>query len=309
MSSFDPQRHDHSQAEHHEKAPLNKMGISLALLLVVMLAEVMGGYLSGSLALLADAGHMLTDAMAMGLSLFALWISVKPAKGYAYGYKRAEVMAALVNGVLLIVLAVGIFHEAYQRSSHPYQIQGGLMMAVAGLGLLVNLGIMGLLHSHSHDHLGVRSAFFHVIGDTLGSLGAIVAGLVIWMGGGTWVDLLVSGFVGFLIVIGAMRILWDSTKLILGAVPLGIEMEEVRSCLLEVREVQGICDLHLWALNSSENLLTAHLVIREGGYRRDLLPRLILLLKERFKLDHITLQLEEGPLEDCGATCGADCGG
>ena len=290
--------HSHPAAET-TKQGIHPLVFAFGLIFGFMFIEFLGGLFSGSLALLADAGHMLTDASAIAISLFALWLSAKPASTrYSYGLKRAEVMAALFNGLLLFALGGWILFEAWERSQSPQSIKADILMAVAAIGLLVNLLAAWKLHA-GHDHnLNVKSAFFHVLGDILGSLGAIAAGGIILLTGWVEADLWVSGLIACLIFIGAFHIVQESVQILLDAYPKRIEAEELRNFLLQYPGVLEICDLHVWDLGSNATILTTHLVVNEVQGESFLSP-LQSELASRFKIDHATIQQEESACGEC----------
>ena len=265
-----------------------------------MVVEAVGGVLSGSLALLADAGHMLTDSMAIALSYFALWLTGrKTSPQRTYGFRRAEILAAFVNALGLVLLALWIVAEAVERLSTPHPVDAGILLWVALAGLAVNLVAYRLLHLSARTNLNIRAALWHIIGDVLGSIGVIVAALVIWFTGWTPIDAFISIGIAVLIGIGGGRILYDATNLLLDSVPRAVDPERVSDFLAAFAEVREICDLHIWGINSSETMLTAHLVVSEGIDRDAFLHSLLGALKERFGLVHMTVQLESTPLDSC----------
>ena len=269
-----------------------RLGLVLAMTAVYALAEVFGGWLSNSLALLADAGHMLTDVMALGLALVAAQMARRPPDpSRTYGYKRVEILAALFNGVALVVIALFILLEAWERISSPREVAHGLMAAVAVGGLAVNLVAARLLHSHLSG-LNVRAAYLHVLGDLLGSVGTLLAAGAIWLFGWMWADPAISFVIGGVIVFGAVRLVLDSVNVLLEAAPAHLDTEEVRACLLAIDGVSDVHDLHLWSLGGDMPLLTVHLVL-DGALSQDrVLRRATSELQQRFGIDHSTLQLD-----------------
>jgi len=283
-----------------EKSTLRRLAGVLALSLLFMVVEAVGGVLSGSLALLADAGHMLSDAMAVALSLAALWLAGRSVNTrHTYGYRRAEFLAAFVNAIGLMLLALWIVIEAVERFGEPRPIAGGLMLGVAVVGMGVNILALWLLHGRAGHNLNLRSAIWHVTGDLLGSLGAVGAALVIHFTGWTPIDPLLSLGIAILIGIAGGRILYDSASLLMDRVPTQIDQEEVSSFLGQWPEVRHICDLHIWSVSSNETMLTAHLVVDPAADRDKLLHRLLSALNARFDLAHLTLQLENEPHATC----------
>jgi cobalt-zinc-cadmium efflux system protein len=265
-----------------------------------MVVEVVGGLVSGSLALLADAGHMLTDALALALSYAAVWLAGRETSHTrTYGFRRAELLAAFVNALLLMLLAIWIVVAALERLNQPRPVLTGVLLWVALGGLAVNLAAWALLHSHARTHIGVRSALWHVMGDVLGSVGAIVAALVIRFTGWTAIDPLIGIGIAMLIGLGSARILYDSTHLLLDSVPRGIDSMAVREFLSACSNVTQICDLHIWAVSSTETMLTAHLVVSDDTDRDLFLHGLLEELKSRFGLAHMTVQLESTPMDSC----------
>lgn len=299
--------HDHDNApphrHSHSDAPPDLSGLKRTLFLAggYMLAEVIGGLMSGSLALLADAGHMLSDVAALVLTLVAFHVGQRPPTARrTYGFRRVEVLAALANGLLLTVIAIFILVEARERFSHPHEIRGGLMLGVAIGGLVVNLlGLMFLHGDHNHS-LNMRGAFLHVMADTLGSVGALVsAGLILQFG---WLraDAVASCLIACLIVGSAFVLLRDTVNVLLESVPSHIDAEEVRLCLMEPDGVLDIHDLHIWTLTGGKALLTAHLAVAQSTDDQALLAELGAVLEERFGIDHSTLQIEKGHLGEHG---------
>jgi cobalt-zinc-cadmium efflux system protein len=269
-----------------------RLGLVLAITALYAAAEVIGGLLSGSLALLADAGHMLTDIMALTLALVAARLSRRPADpARTYGYKRVEILAALFNGVALVVIALFILLEAWERLFEPREIQYGLMGGVALGGLVVNVIAAWLLHAHQSG-LNVRAAYLHVLGDLLGSIGTLLAAGAIWLLGWLWADAAISFVIGGVIIFGAVRLVLESVNVLMEGAPAHLDTEEVRACLLGLDGVSDLHDLHLWSLGGDAPLLTAHLVL-DGSQPPDrVLRRATRQLRERFGIDHSTLQLD-----------------
>ena len=277
-----------------------RLAIVLALTLVFMVVEALGGIVSGSLALLADAGHMLSDATALLLTLFALWLAGRQtSQRHTYGFRRAEFLAAFVNSMGLVVLAVWIVVEALERVGNPRPVLGGIMLWVALAGLAVNVAGVLMLRGHAADNLNLKSALWHIVGDAVGSLGAVVAALVIQTTGWTPIDPLLSIGIALLIGLGGGRILYDSATLLMDRVPAEVDAAAVGRFLDACPEVRQVCDLHIWSVSSSETMLTAHLVVgpevERDAFLRGLLPE----LQARFGLAHMTVQLESEPLASC----------
>lgn len=265
----------------------------LGLVVLYMLAEVVGAYLTSSLALLADAGHMLSDAGALALSLFALWIARKPpTPGHTYGFYRTEILAALINGAALVAISLYIFVEAYQRLGTPVEVQGGLMMAVATGGLLVNLVGLWVLEGGRADNLNMQGAWLHVLTDALGSVGAMAAGGLIWAFGWTWADPVASVLIGLLVLYSSWGLLRETVAVLMEGAPGHIDVDQVREAISTTDGVVSAHDLHVWTITSGMVALSAHVVAGEGTRYSDLLLRLREALHDRFGIDHVTIQVE-----------------
>jgi cobalt-zinc-cadmium efflux system protein len=299
-------RHDHRHHHHHfglgsGMGQRRALGVSLVLSVGFFVAQTVGGILSGSLALLADAGHLLSDAASIALALFAMQIARRPATpARTYGWYRAEVLAALANGAGLVVIAIFIFAEAARRFSDPPAVEAGLMLGVAAAGLVANLVAVAILRRHRHDSLNVRGAYLHVIADSLGSVGVIAAALVLMTTGWKAADPLISIGVGILILWSSWGIIRDAVSVLLESTPPGVELAAVKRALEDDPQVEGVHDLHVWTLTSGYTALSAHLVIRPAGSLGSgmLLERLQHLLDEQFGIAHTTLQIEHGPHAD-----------
>ncbi len=300
--------HDHSHSHagaghaHSHGRTANRRRLLLTLLLAAgyMVAEFVGGWWTNSLALLADAGHMLSDVAALALSWFAIWIAERPADSRrTYGYYRAEILAALVNAATLIAISLVIFYEAYRRIGQPPEVQGGLMMAIAAGGLLVNIVCLLILSGGSGENLNVRGAWLHVATDALGSVGAIVAGLLIWWQGWNWVDPLTSVLIGLLVIHSSWRLLGESVSVLMESAPRGIDVDEVREAIRAVADVVSVHDLHIWTITSGMPALSAHVVVADPQMQFSVLREVRSLLHERFGIDHVTLQVEPESFEEC----------
>ena len=222
---------------------------------VILVAEVVGGYLSNSLALLADAGHMLTDVLAVGLAYLALGLAIRPAtETKTYGWYRLEVLAALVNGVTLVVMSLFIFWESYERFYEPPEISTGTMLVVATIGLLANS--LGLVFLSGHGgSLNMRGAYLHILGDLLSSVAVVAGGLFMLLTGNYLVDPILSILIGAIIIFSAYRLLRESVDVLLEAIPSGMELEEVGRSIAEIEGVIGVHDLHIWSLTSGMNAM------------------------------------------------------
>src|SRR3954471_11225327 len=273
-------------------APLSRLAAVLGLTLIFMLVEAIGGWISGSLALLADAGHMLTDAGALGLSLLSGWIALRPANdNKTYGYQRWEILAALVNGAALFGIAAWVIVEAVQRIQEPEPIRAGLFLVVAAGGLVVNLVSLRILHSHRHGNLNARGAYLHVVGDALGSVGALGAAAIILFTGWTLADPLLSIALALLILAGAWRLLRESTDVLLEAVPGHVSMVEVQRRMLAVPGVTGVHDLHVWTVTSGLVAMSGHAIVPDLALHPAVLEG-IRVEMDQLGIAHVTIQLE-----------------
>lgn len=272
--------------------PLTRLGVVLALTVLFMIVEAVGGWLSGSLALIADAGHMLTDAGALGLTLLSAWIALRPATtSKTYGYQRWEILAALVNGAALFGIAGWVVVEAIQRIQRPEPIEAGLFLIVAAAGLVVNLVSLGILHGIKDGNLNTRGAYLHVLGDALGSVGALGAAAIIATTGWTLADPIISIALSLMILVGAWRLLRESTDILLESVPGHISMMDVQSCMLAVPGVTGVHDLHVWMVSSGMVAMSGHAIVPNLDDHPTVLER-IRAEVSRLGIGHVTIQLE-----------------
>lgn len=299
----------------HEQNNIEKRFVySLILTLLIFFGEVIGGLLTGSLALLSDAAHVFMDVFALALSYFALRLSARPADDrHTYGWHRLEVLAALVNGLTLLVISVGIGWEAYQRFLEPAQVRAPLMLAIAALGLAVNLVVALVLGGHRHGEtahvhrdLNLKSAFLHVVGDAVSSVGVIVAAIVISLTGLQWVDPLASALIAVLILVSSFRVLKGSLHILVEGTPEGLSLADVESEMMQSPGIASVHDLHVWNLCSQHVALSAHVVLGSdrAETHENILADLRRRLDERFDIQHTTLQFE-------GTDCcnGSGCGG
>lgn len=287
-----PPRRPANLAEERRK-DRNRLIFALTLTATIALAEAVGGFLTNSLSLMSDAGHMLTDVSALALSLLALWFSGKPANlKKTYGYYRMEILSALLNGVLLLGITVVILVEAWERFRSPTPVALGPMAAVALVGLVANLAALAFLHrTHS---LNVRGAFLHVLGDTLSSVGVLVGAGIMAFTGWFVVDPLISVLISGVIVIGAIRLVRDAVDVLLEAVPAHVDLEAVRNLLLKVEGVSAVHDLHVWTISSGLYALSVHLVVVNAlsCNNDEILSAVKHELFDRFGIDHTTIQIE-----------------
>lgn len=266
---------------------------ALAIAGVYMAAEIVGGLLANSLALLADAGHMATDVAALGISLWAMRLAERPpTPELTYGYHRAEILAALLNGAILVAVTFYIFLEAYRRLLAPPEVVGGTMIAIASGGLAVNLLAVWLLKGERRESLNVRGAWLHVVSDALGSVGVIVGAVLILAFGWRWADPVAGALIGLLILYSSWSLLKESVSVLMAATPEGVDVESVREGFAAVEGVDAVHDLHVWTLTSGLTMLTAHVEIDASADRARLLEELQRLSRDRFDVDHTTIQLE-----------------
>ncbi|OGP74436.1 MAG: hypothetical protein A2Y80_01565 [Deltaproteobacteria bacterium RBG_13_58_19] len=284
--------HPHTSPDHPGFRPLTLAFITQ---LVFFIVEVVGGILTNSLALLADAGHMLSDVGALGLSLLALRMTQRPPTPQkTYGYHRLEILVALFNGLALWAMAAYIFYEAYGRLFQPPRISGLPLMIIAGLGLVVNLYGVIILYPARDQNLNLRSAFLHLLADSWGSVAAILAGAAILFKGWYWFDPLAGGIIGVLIIIGSWQLLREATTILMEATPGHIDPDQVQSALGDHPGVAEVHDLHIWTIASGIYSLSVHVVVADKQDRDCLVKELDDLLQHRFGLTHNTIQTE-GP--------------
>lgn len=289
--------------------------ISLSLTLIIFFGEVIGGLISGSLALLSDAAHVFMDVFALALSYAALRLSTRPADDrHTFGWHRLEVLAALANGLTLLVISIGIGWEAYQRFLEPEPVRGPLMLTIAVIGLVVNLVVALVLGGHRHGEkthihkdLNLQSAFLHVIGDAVSSLGVIIAAVVISLTGAQWVDPLASALIAVLILVSSFRVLKGSLHILVEGTPDGLSLGEVAAEIQRSPAVASVHDLHVWNLCSQHIALSAHIVLQEAHAQTqaDVMVDLRERLDSRFDITHTTIQFEENACADSGGCNGA----
>ncbi|HEY7715995.1 MAG TPA: cation diffusion facilitator family transporter [Candidatus Binatia bacterium] len=270
-----------------------RLGWALAISAVYFFAELIAGFMTNSLALLSDAGHMLSDIGALALSLFAFRMARRPATHQiTYGYHRVEILAALFNGLALWLIVGIIFAAAYERFFHPPEVESFGMMIVAVIGLVVNLTAAAILHGGHRHNLNLRGAFLHVVSDAIGSVGVIFAGFVMLTTGWYLADPLIGVFIGVLILFSSWSLVRDCLSVLMQAVPKGIRLEEVRRTIEAVEGVSAVHDLHIWAVTSDIFTLSAHAVVENGGNFHEVLNGIEDTLREHYNIEHTTIQLE-----------------
>lgn len=282
--------HKHGRDRRYD----SQRALVFALIFTALFAvvEALAGWWSNSLALIGDAGHMITDSLALGLGALATWMSRKPPSlRHSYGLKRAEAVGALLNIFLMLGVIAYIWIEAVERLASPQPVKGGAVIAVAAIGLLVNLGAAGILH-RGEQNLNVRGAALHVMGDLLGSLAALVAGAVIWFTGWYPIDSLLSAFIGILILVSSVRLLRDILHVVMEGVPKDIDLEEVGRSMAAVPGIRHVHDLHVWALDTSTYAVSAHVVLANMADWERRRQALEATLAKRFGISHATLQPE-----------------
>ncbi len=290
--------HDHSHGHSHggtdTPAQRRRLLIALGLTWAFAVVEAFAGWRGGSLALLADAGHMVTDGAALGLALLAAWIAARPPSArHSYGMGRVELLAALINALAMLAVVFGIGMEAWSRFQSPHAIQGGLVSVVAVIGLGVNLFVAWML-SHGQQNINVRGAFLHVLGDVLGSVAAIAAGIVVWATGWTPIDPLLSLLIGGLVLASSLRLLRDALHGLLDGVPFALSLPEIGRDLAAVPGVLEVHDLHVWALSGERLALSAHVRIKDMNDWPSVLDGLLRETGEH-GIGHVTFQPEAVP--------------
>ncbi|MGH7559100.1 MAG: cation diffusion facilitator family transporter, partial [Gemmatimonadota bacterium] len=287
--------HTHSSARDPDSRARQQKGLALVLALTAgyMIAEIIGGLLTNSLALLADAGHMFSDVAALGLSLFAMWIARRPATPQrTYGYHRIEILAALANGVTLVAVAIYIFIEAAQRLGEPPEVQGPLMLGVAAGGLVVNVVGLWILHEGRGENLNVHGAWLHVLGDLLGSVGTIIAAILISTTGWNLADPIASVLIGLLILVSSWRLLKEAAAILMEHAPGNLDVEAVQEAMSRVPGVLEVHDLHVWTITSGLVSLSAHVLVAETRPNQVVLEDLRNVLESGFEITHMTVQCE-----------------
>ena len=275
----------HHHGRHHQKA----LKIVIFITSLFMVLEFAGGWIAQSLALMTDAVHMLADVGALIFGYFVIWLSSRPGSlRRSFGFARAEVLGALISGIFVWVLVGGLLFQAFERWDSPREIDGGLMVLLAAIGLVVNLVGMRVLHRHAGDSLNLRAAYLHVLGDALGSVGALVAGVLVYWKGWVLADSLVTLLIAALIFVGGWRLIRDSMAVLMEFTPKGLDPESIYADLREIEGVTGVHDLHVWAVSSQKYALSAHLISRET----QTLSLAQAVLEEKYGIRHTTIQIE-----------------
>ncbi len=289
--------HDHEH-EHKSKQPLGgsrDLLIALSITILMMVAEVIGGMLSNSLALLSDAGHMLTDNLALLLSFFAMKFATMPATDRkTFGFFRLEILAALVNGIILVLISLYIIYHAYNRMVNPQPVQGKLMLIVAVIGLVSNVIGALVLFKHSHANLNIRGAYLHIVGDALSSIGVVIGGVIILYTGWYLIDPILSFLISLVIIYGAWALVKESVNVLLESVPSHISIDSVAAEIATVKGVREAYHIHVWTITSGVYALSAHVLIDDQPVSgsRDIINEIRALVSKKFNVLHSTIQLE-----------------
>lgn len=297
--------HDHHGHDHTHGANKKTLLISFLIITAFMVVEVIGGILTKSLALLADAGHMLSDSISLLIALIAFTLGERAANyGKTYGYKRFEILAAIINGVTLLIISIYIFYEAYQRLLDPPTVASTGMLIIASIGLIVNIivAFIMLRGGDTENNLNMRAAFLHVLGDLLGSVGAIIAALLMIFFNWIWADAVASVLVAVLILISGWRVTKASFHVLMEGTPSNIDVEEIVTMMKGVEGIQGIHDLHVWSITSGQNVLSCHIIV-DGNMTIEESQSLLRTIEHKLEhkgIGHVTIQVEteDHPHED-----------
>lgn len=313
MNSTHAHSHDHDDHAHHDHDHAavagagreRKLLFAFVLTVLMMVAEAFGGFWSGSLALLADAGHMLVDSLALLLAVVGAWLAKRPADARrTYGYGRLEVLAGFVNALTQFVLVAFIAYEAIMRLFHPGEILSGVMLVVALIGLAVNVVVLRTLHGHAHDDVNLAGATLHVLGDLLGSVAAVLAALAVRWLGWNWADPVLSLLVSLLILGSAWGLLRRSAHILLEGVPEGMDTAEITETLRNAdASIRDVHHVHVWQLASGSRMATLHAEVYEDGQSAQALKVIKDVLNDRFGIQHATVQIDPGPCPDQPLGC------
>lgn len=287
--------HTHSHLREASKQTTQRLSISLFLTLAFVVIEAGAGIFANSLALLTDAAHNLTDVIALGLTWFAVRITAQPANAQkTYGYHRAGILVALLNSTTLVLISLGIFYEAYQRFLNPPDVESSILIGVGLIAVVINLVTALLVHRGSEHDLNLRSAFVHLMGDVLSTVGAVIAGVIIYFTNANWLDPLVSVLIGFLILYNAWGILRDAIDILLESTPRDVDIQKMVKDIAQVNGVLGVHDIHVWSLTQSLRTMSAHILTNDLHISAGTEIQLEIneLLQNRYNISHATLQLE-----------------
>ena len=296
--------------DHAGSATRRRLALALSIAAVYLVAEVIGGLWTGSLALLADAGHMASDVASLSLALFASWVAARPPDDrWTYGRSRAEILAALAQGVALVAVSLLIALEGVKRLQAPAPVMGGGMLAIASGGLVANLLALWILGGSQRESLNVRGAWLHVMSDTLGSVGAMLAGFLVWQFGWTWADPAASLAIAALVLGSAWHLVREAVDVLMEAAPRAVDLESVRRDLRELAGVSSVHDLHVWTLGQGSVALSCHLVVARIERSEELLTDAYSRLGSRHGIDHATIQIEPQSLAGASprSVCALGC--
>ncbi|MET0785928.1 MAG: cation diffusion facilitator family transporter [Paenisporosarcina sp.] len=294
--------HNHDHSHFGDKREGNKKGLILALIITtgIMILEFFGGLLTNSLALLSDSGHMLSDASSLALSLAAIWFASRPpSPNKTYGYYRFEILAALFNGITLFLISGFIIYEAIQRFNEPPSVSSGTMILIASIGLIANvLSAVSLLKKADvKSNINMRSAYLHIVGDALGSVGAIIAGIVMLVFDWYIADPIISVLVALLILKSAWGVLTQSIHILMEGTPPSLNKDEMLELLKGIDDVLDVHDLHIWTITSGMDSLSCHMTISDSGDEQIILQKAIHLIQEKFAIEHTTIQIEKSNIQ------------
>ncbi|MDF2679272.1 MAG: czcD [Brevibacillus sp.] len=299
--------HGHEHGHHHHGRGASKQALLVSLLIIslFLIVEIIGGFLTNSLALLSDAGHMLSDASALLLSLIALHFASRPPSAQkTFGMHRFEILAALINGVTLVVISLIILWEAYQRLLNPPEVASGTMIMIATIGLLANIAAAFVLMQGDYkENMNVRSAYLHVLGDLLGSIGAILGGILMWAFDWYIADPLISIVVAILIMLSAWRVTKESVHILLEGAPSRLDTTHISEKLQQLSGVTAVHDLHVWTVTSGFESLTCHLIVEDDLPSYPILTKALYLLQHDFGITHATIQIENSTIQHDGLHC------
>ncbi|HHY74774.1 MAG TPA: cation transporter [Bacillus bacterium] len=300
MKSYDYHHLNHVKEQHESKRTL---WITLILTLFFTLVEIIGGILSNSLALLSDSAHMLSDVLALGLSMVAIYLATREANNkYTFGFLRFEILASFLNGLALAVIAIGIFIEGIKRIINPMEIELGLMLGVAVIGLIVNivLTIVLIRSTKKENNLNIKSALWHFIGDLLNSVGVIISAILIYFTGLMIFDPIISIVIGGVVFTGGAKIIRESYLILMETVPEKFDLDEIRADIRAVEGVEDIHELHLWTVTTDHHSLTAHVFIRKDSQPFTVVSSITGMLKDKYGLEHVTVQVEHPTINEHG---------
>lgn len=284
---------------HHHQQNQKVLWLSFLLITLFMFLEFFGGIITNSLALLSDSGHMLSDSVAIGLSLLAIWISKKKSTSYfTFGYKKIETVIAFVNGLALVGISFYIIYESIERMNHPVDIHTKGMFIIAVLGLIINLIVAYILHKGDiKDNLNIKSAYLHVLGDLLGSVAAIFSSIIISLYGWVLIDVLASGIVAVIIMYSGAKVVKESFLLLMDGVPRHLSVQKIKENMKNIKGIKELHHLHLWGLTSEEAMLSCHIVIHKDEIEQEILQNVYEVIQKNHPIHHMTIQIEQEDFE------------